>query len=206
MSFGRLIPRGLFLLVSCLLFQLLFPLFAFTTDRSTIAPTTDQKFIKEYRIGGNDLLEIAVYQEEELTQAVRVTSNGYISYPLLGRIKVAGMSVEELEDYIRGALAKDYIRDPYVQISVKEFSNVYVLGQVKAPGPYLFKGGMTVLQAITSAGGFTKIAHKGRVRVVRTHGTEREVIKVDAADVMNGSKEDIILQPGDTVVVPESFF
>ncbi len=204
MSFGRL--TVLRLLISCISFQLLFLPSVFTADRSTITPTTDQKFIEEYRIGGNDLLEITVYEEKELTQEVRVTSNGYISYPLLGRIKVAGMSVMELEDYIRATLAKDYIRDPYVQISVKEFSNVYVLGQVKQPGPYLFKGGMTVLQAITSAGGFTKIASQHKVRVVRTHGKEREIIRVNAGDIMNGNKEDIVLQPGDTVVVPESFF
>ena len=204
MNFKSLMP--LRFLGSFLLFQLLFSPPTFTAERSSIASTPDQKFLEEYHIGGNDLLEITVYEEQELSQEVRVTSNGYISYPFLGRVKVLGMSVMELEDYIRGALSKDYIRNPYVRISVKEFSNVYVLGQVKEPGPYLFKGGMTVLQAITSAGGFTKIANKHRVRIVRTHGDEREVIRVNVADVMNGNKEDLVLQPGDTVVIPESFF
>lgn len=163
-------------------------------------------FMEEYRIGGNDILEITVYGEDDLTQEVRVTNSGFISYPLLGRIEVAGMSVVELEDYIRAALAKDYIRNPQVRVFVKEFSNVYVFGHVKEPGPYLFKGGMTVLQAITTAGGFTRIANQRKVRIVRMHGDEREVIYVNVGDITKGDQEDILLQPGDTVVVPESFF
>jgi polysaccharide export outer membrane protein len=124
----------------------------------------------DYVIGVNDLLEVQVYGEESLTQEVQVTTDGYISYPFLGRIKAAGLSVTSLEDYIRTALAKDYIRDPQVKIVIREFSNIFVFGQVKEPGPYLFKGGMTVLQAITTAGGFTKIASPGRVRIVRERG------------------------------------
>ena len=161
---------------------------------------------EDYLIGANDVLEIAVYGEEDLTQEVRVTTSGYISYPLLGRIKAAGKSVGELEDFIHRALAKDYIRNPQVKILVREFSNVFVFGQVKEPGPYLFKGGMTVLQSITTAGGFTKIANARKVRIVRTHGEERKVIYVNVSEITKGDEEDIILQPGDTVVVPESFF
>ncbi|MBI3999665.1 MAG: polysaccharide export protein [Candidatus Omnitrophica bacterium] len=169
-------------------------------------PTVESAFVEDYRIGANDVLEIAVYGEEGLTQEVRVTTSGFVTYPLLGRIKVSGMSVVELEDFIRRALAKDYIRDPQVKVFVKEFSNVYVFGQVKEPGPYLFKGGMTVLQAITTAGGFTKIANARKVRVVRTHGDERKIIHMNVSEITKGDEEDIVLQPGDTVVVPESFF
>ena len=160
----------------------------------------------EYHIGANDILEISVFGEEELTQEVRVTNSGYITYPLLGRVNVLGLSVVEVEDYIRRALAKDYIRDPQVRVFVKEFSNIYVLGQVKQPGPYPFKGGMTVLQAITTAGGFSKIANQRRVRIVRTFGGERQVIHTNVASITKGGNEDVALEPGDTVVVPESFF
>jgi len=161
---------------------------------------------EQYRIGVNDVLGISVYGEEDLSQEVRVASGGFISYPLLGRIKVGGMTVVEMEDSLHHALAKDYIRNPQVNIFIKEFSNVYVFGQVKAPGPYLFRGGMTVLQAITTAGAFTKIANKRKVRIVRTHGGEREIITVDIVRITKGDRVDVILQPGDTVVVPESFF
>ena len=166
----------------------------------------ESSMVGEYRIGANDVLDIAVYGEEDLSQEVRVTTGGYITYPLLGRIKASGLSVTELEDSIRRALAKDYIRNPQVKVFVKEFSNIFVFGQVKDPGPYLFKGGMTVLQAITTAGGFTKIANPRKVRVVRTHDGEREVIYANVSEITKGEEEDLILQPGDTVVVPESFF
>ena len=169
---------------------------------------TKPAYIQEdYVIGANDVLEIAVYGEESLTQEVQVTTDGHISYPLLGRIKAAGLSVTRLEDYIRGALAKDYIRNPQVKVLVREFSNIFVFGQVKEPGPYFFKGGMTVLQAITTAGGFTKIANPRKVRIVRPHGgEEREIININVNDITKGAREDFVLQPGDTVVVPESFF
>ena len=170
------------------------------------SPSTAQAGLaEEYRIGANDVLEITVVGEEELTQEVRVSNSGYVTYPLLGRIKVAEMSAAQLEDYIRQALAKDYVRDPQVRVSVKEFSNVFVLGQVKSPGPYPFKGG-TVVQAITTAGGFTKIANQRKVRIVRAVGGERKVIHANVASITKGDNEDVPLEPGDTVVVPESFF
>ncbi|MBI4395378.1 MAG: polysaccharide export protein [Candidatus Omnitrophica bacterium] len=171
-----------------------------------LGPMDSSDLLEEYHIGGNDVLEITVYGEEDLSREVQVTGSGYISYPLLGRIKVAGMSAADLEDYIRQELARKYIRDPQVGVFVKEFSNVYVLGQVKEPGPYPYKGGMTVVQAITSAGGFSKIANQRKVRVVRKHGDEQEMFYVNVHNVTNGNAEDIMLQPGDTVVVPESFF
>lgn len=161
---------------------------------------------EEYRIGANDILEITVYGEDDLSEEVRVTNSGHITYPLLGRIKVLGFSVGEVEDFIRRKLAKDYIRDPQVRVFVREFSNVYVLGQVKQPGPYPFKGGMTVLQSITTAGGFTKIANQRRVRIVRSANGERKVIQANMSSIAKGNHEDILLQPGDSIIVPESFF
>ena len=176
-------------------------------ERSISSPYNPEPgLVGEYQIGANDVLDITVYGEETLTQEVRVTTSGHITYPLLGRVQASGLSVTELEDSIRRALAKDYIRDPQVKVFVKEFSNIFVFGQVKDPGPYLFKGGMTILQAITTAGGFTKIANPRKVRVVRTHDGDREVINVNVSEITKGEKEDLILRPGDTVVVPESFF
>lgn len=204
-SLLRIVPLVFFIFFLLFTFQFQFDT-VLAADHPAVSRQAEPVFMEEYRIGGNDILEITVFEEEDLTQEVRVTSGGYISYPLLGRIKVAGMSVMELEDYIRSALAKDYIRDPQVRVSVTEFSNVFVLGQVQTPGPYLFKGGMTVLQAVTTAGGFTKIANQRRVRIVRTHGQEREVIHVNVSDITKGSREDVPLEPGDTVVVSESFF
>jgi len=182
--------------------------FLLLTNLSIASQAAPQKdgLSGEYRIGGNDVVEIVVYGEEGLTQEIHVTDSGYISYPFLGRIKVVGMSVVELEDYIRTALAKDYIKNPNVRVSVKEFSNIFVFGQVNQPGPYLFRGGMTVLQAISTAGGFTKLANSRKARIVREHGNQRQIIEVNVNNLTKGQSEDVTLQPGDTVVVPESFF
>lgn len=197
---------SLFFVSTCIFFSLVSSRIGLAETSMPPSGAISSGSAEDYLIGANDVLEIAVYGEEDLTQEVRVTTSGYISYPLLGRIKAAGKSVGELEDFIHRALAKDYIRDPQVKVFVKEFSNVYVFGQVGEPGPYLFKGGMTVLQAITTAGGFTKIANARKVRIVRTHGGERKVIHINVSEITKGDEEDVILQPGDTVVVPESFF
>ena len=175
-------------------------------DDRDVLSESDAIADQDYRIGGNDLLEITVAGEEDLTQQVRVATSGYISYPLLGRIQCAGKSVAELEDFIRFALAKDYIKDPRVRILVKEYSNVYVFGQIQAPGPLSFKGGMTVLQAVTMAGGFNKIANRRKIGIVRGFGESRQVIYANLAAIAAGKTNDISLQPGDTIVVPESFF
>ena len=115
---------------------------------AAVAPS-DQATLQldDYHIGANDVIEISVYGEEDLSLELQVTASGYVSYPLLGRIKVLGVSVVALEDYIREALARDYIRNPQVRVFVKEFSNIFVMGQVEEPGRYPFAGGMTVLQA-----------------------------------------------------------
>ncbi|MBI4372772.1 MAG: polysaccharide export protein [Candidatus Omnitrophica bacterium] len=176
------------------------------TENAPSFASNSSAFTSEYRIGANDVLEISVYGEEDLTQEVRVTDGGYVSYPLLGRIKVLGLSIVEVEDYLRKALAKDYIRDPQVRVFVKEFTNIYVLGQVKEPGPYPFKGGLTVLQAITMAGGFTKVSNQRKVRIVGVNQADRKVIHANVSSISKGDDPDVLLEPGDNVIVPESFF
>ena len=191
-----------------LLLLFLFPHFtALASSKEALSTSpSDITLFDEYRIGVNDILEISVYGEEDLSQQVQVSANGFITYPLLGRLKAGGKSVSELEEAIRTSLAKDYVRDPQVQVAVKEFSNIYVVGQVLDPGPYPFKGGMSVLQAITTAGGFTKIANKRKVRIVRNKEGKPESWSINVSDIINGAEEDLLLEPGDTVIIPESFF
>ncbi|MBI4397834.1 MAG: polysaccharide export protein [Candidatus Omnitrophica bacterium] len=167
----------------------------------------NNQVIEDYRIGVNDLIEVVVYEEPDLSAKLRVSGGGEITYPLLGRFNVLGMTVNEVEDLIRTKLSDEYIRNPQVRVSVQEFSNVIIYGQVNKPGMLDFKAGMTVLQAISKAGGFTPIASKGRVTVVRDVGEkEKQVIKVNLNHIAKGDDEDVLLKPGDTIVVPESFF
>ena len=162
----------------------------------------------EYPIGINDVIEISVYEEPDMRQVVQVSAKGYITYPLLGRIKAAGLSVADLEDAIAKALSKDYIRNPQVKVQVQEFSNVYVMGSVNSPGPLKFASGMTLVQAVTLAGGFLSAANQRKVHITRLDkgNRKREIINANVKDITNGKKDDILVQSGDTIVVPDSFF
>ena len=107
----------------------------------------------EYRIGSHDVLEIEVFQVEELSKATRVNSSGYISVPLIGKVMVGGLTVGEAEQRIAEALAKDYLQDPQVSIFVKEYESqkFTVEGEVKEPGVFPIKGPTSLLQAIAMA-------------------------------------------------------
>ena len=92
-----------------------------------------------YRVGPSDVLEISVWGEPDLNKTIPVSSDGIINFPLLGNVNVAGMTVKEIEQKITGLLGKDYLVDPQVYVSIKEYNSqkVIVLGEVKKPGPYV---------------------------------------------------------------------
>ena len=164
-----------------------------------------------YTIGPENVLIIDVYygRDKEMNRRARVSSKGYITLPLLGEVKVAGLTIAELENEITRLLEKDYLVNPQVSIFIEEYSRVSILGQVNKPGAFEIKGRLTVIELISLAGGFTKIADRNNVRVMRTglDGT-KDTIRVKADDVINKGWEegDLRLQPGDIVTVPESFF
>jgi polysaccharide export outer membrane protein len=257
---------------------------------------------QDYKIGPRDILKITVYEEPDLTKTVRVTTLGMISFPLLGNIKVAGLTVTELERKLTELLAKDYLVDPQLSVFIEGYHSkkVFVLGAVNKPGAYeltgdatilelisraggitkeggnslivlrtrfdaetganqvvsepivvdldklLVKGdisqnimaqdkdiihipkadsifvfgevknpgsfkledkAITVLQAVTMAGGLTRIAAPGRTKIIRIDGGEEKTILANLKEIMNGDKsQDIVLQAEDMVIVPESFF
>lgn len=253
---------------------------------------------EEYTVGGKDVLDITVYEEKDLSKRVRVSEEGYITFPLLGQVKVSGLTTAQIEKKLTKLLEKDYLVNPQVQVMVRNFESrkVSVLGAVKLPGSYsltgrttvveaiskaggidmeekwknavllrpnqkgdqkeitsitidlekLLKGGdtslnlevkdkdtifipradtvfvygqvkypqavklekdLTIAEAIALAGGFTRLASQNRTRVIRVVDGKVTKINVKMADIKKGSsKENILLQPGDIVVVPESFF
>jgi len=163
--------------------------------------------VKEgYVIQPKDIISISVWRHEDLTQAVEVTSEGMISFPLLEEVKAAGLTGEELKDVLTTALAKDYLQNPHVTIHIRK-KPVYVTGQVRRPGPVELSGPLTVSEAIALAGGFTDFAAKGKVRIIRSKPSSKKIIRVNVKRIMAGKREkDILLQPGDVVEVPQSFF
>jgi polysaccharide export outer membrane protein len=162
---------------------------------------------QEYLIGPDDILEITVYREDELYRKVRVSSDGYISFPLIGEVKAEGKSVSMLELLIEQMLRK-YIKNPQVTVFIREYSTITVSGEVEKPGSYPLKGELSVLEAISLAGDFTKVAARNNVKVLRRENGEEKVIRVRVANIRKtGDKsKDVLLQRGDIVVVPESLF
>ena len=164
-------------------------------------------FAEDYIIGPDDVLNISVYREKELDRTVRVSSDGYFSFPLIGQVKGRGMSVPMLEISMEQMLQR-YLKSPQVTVFIQEYSTITVSGQVKTPGSYPLKGELTVIEAISLAGGFTKIAARNNVKVMRTENNKEKNIRVRVADISKkGNKaKDIPLRRGDLVFVPESMF
>lgn len=165
----------------------------------------DVKF--EYRIGTNDVLEIEVFQVEDLKHTSRVNTRGYISVPLLGAVKVDGLTVDEAERFITAAYAKDLLQNPHVSIFVKEYeSQKYTVeGEVKGPGVFPLKGPTTLLQAIAMAKGMEKLADYEAVVIFRTNAKQQVIGYVtDLEKIRGGELEDPFIATNDIVVVPRS--
>lgn len=162
---------------------------------------------QDYRIGPDNTLKISVYREDELNRDVRVSSDGFISLPLLGKVKAGDFTVSELENKLTKGLKK-YLKHPQVTVFIKEYSTITVTGQVKNPDSYPLKGELTVIEAIALAKGFTKIASRNNVKVMRIENGEKKTIIVRVADISKrGDKsKDVLLKRGDIVFVPESLF
>jgi polysaccharide biosynthesis/export protein len=266
-------------------------------------PDANNASVQDYRVGGYDVLDITVYEEGDLSrQNIRVTGDGYISFALIGRLHVDGLSTSEIEQFISTKLAEGkFLLDAHVSVTVSDFkSNQFiVLGSVKEPGTYplqakerlldaisraggidfeqggkegmiirtlnpntaqeskivirielpsLLKGGdqvsnllladndllyipkaeyfyiigevqnpgsyaylekkITLVEAISMAGGFTSIAARNRTRIIREENGAEQIIevKVDAITKAGKKRQDIRIEPGDVIVVPESFF
>lgn len=158
-----------------------------------------------YIIGPQDILDIDVWKEPELTRAVPVRPDGKISLPLLNDVQAAGLTPGKLADQITESLKK-YITDPQVTVIVASINSqrVYILGEVTRAGAYPLLPGMTVLQALSSAGGFTEFANTKKIYVLRQVKGSQRKLPFNYKDVINGKnvEQNIALEPGDTIVVP----
>ena len=164
-----------------------------------------------YVLQPGDLVDIQVYMEDSMNRVLRLSGNGTITFPLVGNIKLSGLTLEQAEQTLAESLTT-YIKNPQVSMLVKEYGNktVYVLGQVSKPAAIEIppEKPLTVLEAITSVGGFTDVANTSKVRVLRTENGKQKPIEVDVTQITKqGNKSmDIPLQPGDVVFVPQSMF
>ena len=162
---------------------------------------------QDYIIGPEDVLEITVWKNQDLSKVVAVRPDGRISLPLIGETTAVGTTPAQLTEEISAKL-KEYKENPQVSIVVKEVNSytIFVLGEVTKPGRYPLKSKTTLLQGITIAGGFTQMAARNKLVVFRfsMNGSGEEKIKASYDDIVlrDGSLQNIELKPGDTVVVP----
>jgi polysaccharide export outer membrane protein len=158
-----------------------------------------------YVIGPTDILEIQVWREPDFSRQVLVRPDGKLTLPLVGDIHVSGMNTMDLKELLTAKL-KDYIDSPEVTVILVEShsKNFYIIGKVARPGTYALTPGMTVLQALSVAGGLGEWADKDSIRIIRSSDTKEKVIRFDYDKVMSGKNlgQNILLQPNDTIVVP----
>lgn len=171
-------------------------------------PTPDITQLKtSAALGPGDLVEVRVYQEKELTGLHRLEADGTIRMHLVGLVSAEGLSTNELATAITERLKDGYIRDPQVTVLVKEFNSkkVFVLGKVRKPGTFRFEDDMTIVQAVSLAGGLTKLAEKNGIVLTRVvEGSEQKFV-VPFENIGLGRAPNVTLQPGDIVFVPESW-
>ena len=173
--------------------------------------TTSSNAGDNYRVRANDILEVKVYQEADLSGKVQVREDGNVRLPLINEtVRVAGMSVTEIENRIRGLLAKDYVRDPKVTVSIFEMSKLMftVMGQVNRANTYAMPNNkpVSLLQAIGMAGGYTRLANPKKIYLKRTVGGQEKVTIVNAEEMARNPSGTIFLRDGDVIDVKESTF
>lgn len=161
-----------------------------------------------------DLLEITVYNEADLTLTIRLSEIGSFTYPLIGTVDAVGITPSALESTIRERLAKDYLQNPQVTVTITTYAprQVFILGGVVKPSGYTLPPSerITLLQLISTAGGITDKAYKEFVQIVRTGPKgEREVVQLSLVDIENAiaqghGEADIELQPQDLVMIPSA--
>ncbi|MFC1775884.1 polysaccharide biosynthesis/export family protein [Pseudomonadota bacterium] len=151
----------------------------------------------EYRLATGDTIYVRVYGEDDLTMRLAVPSDGAAHYAFVGKIQLAGKTVDDLEQEITRRLKGDYLIDPRVSVTMAEFRDFYIQGEVARIGGFPWQPGLTVRTAISLAGGLRERASGSKWYVVPEGGSEDDRRRVSEDDIIN---------PGDTLIVEQSFF
>jgi polysaccharide biosynthesis/export protein len=162
----------------------------------------------DYQLGPEDVIEVLVWKNADLSKVVTVRPDGRISLPLIGEVQAVGYTVSQVQDEITTRLMDFYQEPPQVSLIVQQANSyvIYIMGQVVRPGQYTVKRGTTFLQAIALAGGFTPFAATNDVLVLRNgHGdSQQRAAKIRYGDILAGKYQanNILLRAGDTIVIP----
>jgi polysaccharide export outer membrane protein len=202
-SFETMFPKIKFIILALVSVLLTCRTLAEETKRVPAAAPLD------YVLQPSDLLNVQVFQEENLKRDVRVSQEYSITLPLIGKVDVKGLSLRQAEELIRQLYDRDYLVNPQVNVVVVEYAkrSVNVIGQVNQPGAVLFpqEQGLTLLDAISRAGGFSRLANRSQVKLTRTNADGKtDTYIINADDLIKGtSSNSWPLLVNDIVFVPE---
>lgn len=157
----------------------------------------EQRELVEYRLGSGDRLRLIVFGEDTLSGEYMVDGSGAVSLPLIGEVRAGGLTLREFQRAVEASLREGYLNDPRVSAEVMNFRPFYIMGEVREPGEYPFTSGLTVVNAVATAGGFSYRANT-RVVFIKRAGSDREVQYPLTVNTP--------VQPGDTIRIGERFF
>jgi polysaccharide export outer membrane protein len=153
--------------------------------------------VPAYRLGSADKLRVTVFGEEALSGEFLVNGSGQVSMPLIGEVQASGLTLPQFQERVAAALADGYLNEPRVSAEVLNYRPFYILGEVKKPGEYPYTAGLTVVNAVATAEGFTYRADTRRVYIKRADSTAENPYPLTTA---------IQVAPGDTIRIGERFF
>lgn len=168
------------------------------------APSAAVSAANSYVIGASDMITITVWKQPDLSSSLLVRPDGMVSMPLLGDVQASGLTPLQLADQIEAKLKK-FVQMPEVSVVVTQINSkvIYLLGEVGKKGPVVMTPGMTLLEAISSAGGLTDFANKKKIYILRNEAGKHRKIPVHYKEALKGNSDlNLALMPGDTIVVP----
>ena len=173
-----------------------------------LPPTPDLSVLMQSAtLGAGDVIEIRVYREKELSALYRVSEDGQFDFPLIGSVDARGKTTSALVGEITSRLEHGFLRNPQVSVFVKEFNSkkVFVLGEVKKPGTFRYENQMTIVQAVTLAGGLKALAARNRLILTRIEKGNEQKYEIPFDQISEGGVSNVFLQPGDIIFVPQSW-
>jgi polysaccharide export outer membrane protein len=153
--------------------------------------------VADYVLGPGDQVAISVFGEPDLSVEFTLSDNGNLSYPFLGEIRVAGLTMPELEKHIANGLRGDYLINPDVTVSIKQYRQFFLNGEVNRPGGYPYQPGLTLEKALALAGGLSPRANRSKIVVKRASELSGIAVNIKMSDPVRA---------GDVITVPQSFF
>lgn len=155
------------------------------------------RVLPQYHLGADDKIRVITFGEDSLSGEFLISGSGKVAMPLIGEVQAAGLTVPEFQQKVEVALKQGYLKDPRVSVEVMTYRPFYILGEVQKPGEYPYTNGLTVLNAVATANGFTYRANTKRVFIKRADSTAEEKYPLNSQTPV---------APGDTIRISERYF